>query len=91
MSSITKEVQSFVGGHPVQILVTIGLVTYAVTKNKLTPGGIVAAVVTAVVHMLHPWSVFFYLLITFFALGTAATKVRQVILLHHLNHLSAPE
>ncbi|GAB7352487.1 hypothetical protein MBLNU459_g2892t2 [Dothideomycetes sp. NU459] len=79
MASITKQVQSFVGEHPIEILVTIGLGTYSLAKNKLTAGGIVAAMATAVVHMLHPWPVFFYLLITFFVLGTAATKVNHAV------------
>ena len=75
MSELTQIVRSFGAAHPAQITITAGLVAYSFTKKKLTPDGIVAAVVTAVVHMMHPWSVFFYLLVTFFLAGTTATKV----------------
>lgn len=68
---------AFGSTHPLQILITAGLVVYSLAKNKLTPDGIVAAVVTAFIHMLHPWSVFFYLLVTFFGAGTVATKVHH--------------
>jgi uncharacterized membrane protein len=56
-------------------LVTVALVVRSYRRKSLTPLGIVAAVVTAVVHAIHPWSVFFVLLITFFLAGTSATKV----------------
>lgn len=74
---------AFGSTHPLQILITAGLVVYSLAKNKLTPDGIVAAVVTAFIHMLHPWSVFFYLLVTFFMAGTVATKVCLFGSLHH--------
>lgn len=77
MSALTHTVRAFGAAHPLQITITAGLVVYSVSKKKLTPDGIAAAVVTAVVHMLHPWGVFFYLLVTFFLAGTIATKVCQ--------------
>lgn len=75
-----QETSSFVTTHVLQILMTIALVVYSTSKKKLTLDGVVAAVLTATVHMLHPWSVFFYLLVTFFMAGTLATKVRLLII-----------
>lgn len=85
MSDLAQTVKSFGAEHPLQILITAGLVVYSLAKNKLTGDGIVAAVVTAVIHMLHPWGVFFYLLVTFFMAGTVATKVCfvQLISFYH--------
>jgi len=51
------------------------LVLRAWTNNSLTPAGILAATITAGVHAIHPWSVFFALLVVFFLGGTAVTKV----------------
>ena len=51
------------------------LVLRAYSNNSLTPPGIVAATLTAVVHAVHPWSIFFTLLVVFFLGGTAVTKV----------------
>ena len=59
----------------VSIPVTLALVYRARTRNSLTTGGIAAAVLTAIAHAIHPWSVFFTLLIVFFLTGTAVTKV----------------
>lgn len=56
---------SFAREHTAQIAATIGLVTFALAKNKLTPGGIVVAIVVATVHMLDPYPVFFWLLVPF--------------------------
>lgn len=62
------------------------LVLRAVSNRSLTPLGVVAALITAIAHALHPWSVFFALLSTFFLTGTAVTKVRSLSyrLLSHL-------
>ncbi|KAK4574481.1 hypothetical protein LTR86_001322 [Recurvomyces mirabilis] len=60
---------------PPQISATAALVTYATTRKKLTPFGIVAGILVAVIHMIHPWPAFFWLLIIFFALGTGVTRV----------------
>jgi uncharacterized membrane protein len=46
----------------------------------LTPGGIAAAVATAIAHAMHPWSVFFALLVVFFLTGSAVTKVSWFLL-----------
>ncbi|KAI9848051.1 MAG: hypothetical protein M1837_001153 [Sclerophora amabilis] len=57
--------------------VTLLLVYRALSRKSLTPLGIVAAVATAIAHAIHPWSVFFALLIIFFVGGTAVTKVKH--------------
>lgn len=66
----------FVLQHKGQLGIVTALVVYSAAKNKLTPGGIAAAVVTAGIHMLHPWGVFFNLLVGFFVAGIIGTKVR---------------
>ncbi|KAH7388866.1 integral membrane protein DUF92-domain-containing protein [Pyrenochaeta sp. MPI-SDFR-AT-0127] len=55
------------------------LVYRAYSKKSLTPVGILTAFATAVVHAIHPWSVFFALLAVFFLAGTAVTKVKHDI------------
>jgi uncharacterized protein (TIGR00297 family) len=69
------DISTFAQNHTGQIAATIGLVTFALAKNKLTPGGIVVAILVAFVHMLDPWPVFFWLLVPFFLLGVLVTKV----------------
>lgn len=69
------DVTAFAVEHASQILATIGLVTFALFKKKLTPGGILAAIAVAIVHMLDPWPVFFWLLVPFFLLGVLVTKI----------------
>lgn len=54
---------------------TAALLLRAYSKNSLTTSGIIVAGLTAAVHALHPWSVFFSLLGVFFLAGTAVTKV----------------
>lgn len=66
---------SFARNHAGQIAATIGLVTFALAKNKLTPGGIIVAIVVATIHMLDPYPVFFWLLVPFFLLGVLVTKI----------------
>jgi uncharacterized membrane protein len=51
------------------------LVFRAWSRKSLTPVGIFTALITAVVHAIHPWSVCFTLLAVFFLAGTFATKV----------------
>ncbi|KAF2691163.1 hypothetical protein K458DRAFT_327346 [Lentithecium fluviatile CBS 122367] len=55
------------------------LVYRAWSRKSLTPLGIATAFLTAVVHAIHPWSVFFALLTVFFLSGTAVTKVKHDI------------
>jgi uncharacterized protein (TIGR00297 family) len=66
---------SFASDHAGQIAATIGLVTFALAKNKLTPGGIIVAIAVATIHMLDPYPVFFWLLVPFFLLGVLVTKI----------------
>ncbi|KAL9012760.1 MAG: hypothetical protein Q9173_002485 [Seirophora scorigena] len=64
--------------HPyIAIPVTLALVWRAYSRDSLTPAGILTATLTAVVHAIHPWSVFFALLVVFFLAGTAVTKVKH--------------
>ncbi|KAK3715013.1 hypothetical protein LTR37_007503 [Vermiconidia calcicola] len=67
--------KTFAQEHVSQITATAGLVTYAITRKKLTAGGIVAGCFVALVHMIHPWPTVFWLLILFFLLGTVVTKI----------------
>ncbi|KAH6860814.1 integral membrane protein DUF92-domain-containing protein [Alternaria rosae] len=55
------------------------LVYRAYSRKSLTPVGILVAFTTAVVHALHPWSVFFMLLAVFFLAGSTVTKVKHDI------------
>lgn len=62
--------------HPyVAVPATAALVWRAYSRDSLTPAGLVVATLTASVHAVHPWSVFFALLVVFFLCGTAVTKV----------------
>ncbi|KAL9597129.1 MAG: hypothetical protein Q9219_005351 [cf. Caloplaca sp. 3 TL-2023] len=64
--------------HPyIAVPATAALVWRAYSRDSLTPTGIVVAALTAVVHAIHPWSVFFALLVVFFLGGTAVTKVKH--------------
>jgi len=56
---------------------TLALVYRAHSKKSLTPGGLVAAALTAVAHAVHPWNLPFVLLVVFFLAGTRATHVKQ--------------
>jgi uncharacterized membrane protein len=67
---------SFAQDHLAEVAGTVGLVSYALLRNKLTPAGILAGILVAGVHMLHPWRAFFWLLIVFFLVGTLVTRVR---------------
>lgn len=52
------------------------LVYRAWSHKSLTPVGILTAFVTAVIHAIHPWSVFSVLLAVFFLAGSTVTKAR---------------
>ena len=69
------DVTAFARSHAPQITAIIGLVTYSAARKKLTIGGIIAGILTSSIHMIHPWPAFFWLLVVFFLLGTAVTKV----------------
>lgn len=55
----------------------IAIVGRAYAKKSLTPAGLVAATLTAIVHAWHPWPLPFVLLGVFFFAGTRVTHVRQ--------------
>ncbi|KAF8545219.1 DUF92 domain protein [Trichophaea hybrida] len=56
--------------------ILLALVYRAHRGNRLTPLGILSAIVTACAHGIHPWNLPFLLLIAFYTLGTAATKFK---------------
>jgi len=70
--------QPFLSSHIPQLSITALLVLYSLLRAKLTPIGVLAAASTAIVHMLHPSALPFYLLVTFFLVGTLATRVNHV-------------
>jgi uncharacterized membrane protein len=59
----------------IAVPVTLAMAYRAWTHKSLTPLGIVAAVLTAIAHAVHPWNLPFALLIVFFLAGTKVTKV----------------
>jgi uncharacterized membrane protein len=75
-TDIHLHLASFAQDHLPEITGTVGLVSYALLRNKLTPAGILAGILVAGIHMLHPWRAFFWLLIVFFLVGTLVTRVR---------------
>ena len=76
--------------HPyIAIPATTALVYRAWSRKSLTPAGIVAAALTAAVHALHPWSVFFALLVVFFLSGTAVTKVKHLRSVRYFEYFMA--
>ncbi|KAI9893181.1 MAG: hypothetical protein M1814_000729 [Vezdaea aestivalis] len=56
---------------------TLALVYRSISRNSLTPVGTIVAALTATAHAIHPWSLFFTLLVVFFLGGTAVTKVKH--------------
>lgn len=58
---------------------TLALIIRAHRRKSLTPMGILSAAVTATIHALHPSPIPFTLLVTFFLLGTTATKVKHEV------------
>jgi uncharacterized membrane protein len=64
--------------NPLLFFPLLTLLIYRALRGRgLTTLGIVAAIITALVHGYHAWSLPFILLITFYVLGTAATKVKH--------------
>lgn len=61
----------------IAVPVTLLLVARAYTNKSLTPAGIVAAVVTAICHAVHPWNLPFALLVVFFLIGSRVTHVKE--------------
>ncbi|KAG9241825.1 integral membrane protein DUF92-domain-containing protein [Calycina marina] len=57
--------------------VTLAMIYRAWSHKSLTPAGIIAATITAVIHAIHPSNIPFTLLIVFFLAGTTVTKVKH--------------
>jgi uncharacterized membrane protein len=53
----------------------LALAHRAWSRKTLTPVGIIAAVLTAIAHVVHPWSAPFALLAVFYLGGSKVTKV----------------
>lgn len=53
----------------------LALAHRAWSRKTLTPLGIITAVLTAIAHVLHPWSTPFALLAVFYLGGSKVTKV----------------
>ncbi|RDA87141.1 hypothetical protein CP532_4263, partial [Ophiocordyceps camponoti-leonardi (nom. inval.)] len=73
---------------------TAALVWRARNRSSLTPGGIFAAVLTAIAHAYHPWNLPFILLIVFFLAGTRVTHIKEKVkatLTQHSNGSSGGE
>ncbi|KAF1821747.1 uncharacterized protein K489DRAFT_359595 [Dissoconium aciculare CBS 342.82] len=73
---------AFAQDHLPEITGTVGLVSYALLRNKLTPAGIFAGILVAGIHTLHPWRAFFWLLIVFFLVGTLVTRIGHKAKVH---------
>ncbi|OXV07890.1 hypothetical protein Egran_04343 [Elaphomyces granulatus] len=58
---------------------TVALCYRAWSRKSLTPIGIAAAAITAIVHAIHPWSAPFFLLVVFYLGATTATKVKHEV------------
>jgi len=61
----------------ISLPLTLLLIYRAHTRSSLTPLGILLAGITALIHALHPWSLPFLLLCTFYLLGTSSTKLHS--------------
>lgn len=55
------------------------LVHRALSRKSLTPLGVIAAALTAIIHALHPSPTPFILLVAFYLAGTKATKVNHAL------------
>ena len=72
--------------HPyIAVPATLALIFRAWSNKSLTPAGIAAGALTALVHALHPWNVFFALLVVFFLGGSTVTKVCKIALNFHFS------
>jgi hypothetical protein len=87
-SSHTRTTPTFVPAltmKPVLAVPCIAALVYRAWSHKsLTHAGIATAFLTAIAHTVHPWSVFFVLLATFFLAGSAVTKVCAVVCIRRL-------
>lgn len=63
----------------IAIPATLTIVHRAWSRKSLTPLGILAAAITAIIHAIHPWSAPFVLLAVFYLSGTRVTKVHFLL------------
>ncbi|GAM88600.1 hypothetical protein ANO11243_066340 [Dothideomycetidae sp. 11243] len=61
--------------QPIALFTTALLVLYSLLRHKLTPPGVLAALLTALLHISFPSGLAFQSLVLFFLLGTIATRV----------------
>ena len=61
----------------ISTIFTLLLIHRAYSRSSLTPPAILSATLTALIHATHPTALPFTLLITFYLLGTTATKVKK--------------
>ncbi|RPB27251.1 hypothetical protein L211DRAFT_779941 [Terfezia boudieri ATCC MYA-4762] len=61
----------------ISTIFTLLLIHRAYSRSSLTPPAILAATLTALIHASHPTALPFTLLITFYVLGTTATKIKK--------------
>lgn len=71
-------VSNFAKDHAGQLTAVVGLITYGLARKKFTAGGVVAGIVVCMIHMIHPWPAFFWLLTIFVFVGVLVTKVHPV-------------
>lgn len=87
----TMDPLSFLKVHILQLTAITTLVTYGLARNKFTPGGVIAGISVSIIHMLHPWPAFFWLLTTFVFLGTMVTKVFFPFFVPQLRHATVTD
>ncbi|KAF7125269.1 hypothetical protein CNMCM5793_001447 [Aspergillus hiratsukae] len=63
----------------IAIPAVLALVHRAWSRKSLTPLGILAAALTAIAHVVHPWYAPFALLVVFYLGGTKVTKVKHEV------------
>ncbi|KXL43616.1 hypothetical protein M433DRAFT_155620 [Acidomyces richmondensis BFW] len=66
---------TFFRSHISQITGTSLVVSYALIRRKFTLGGVVAGVLVSLIHMLHPWPAFYWLLNIFVLFGILVTRI----------------
>jgi len=71
------DLSTYLRTHVPELLITALLVIYSLARAKLTPIGVLAALLTALIHTLAPTSLPFSLLVLFFLCGTIATRVNH--------------
>jgi uncharacterized protein (TIGR00297 family) len=68
-------ITDFARTHIPQITGTTLVVSYALRRKKFTPDGVLAGIAVSLIHMIHPWPAFYWLLNVFVVLGVLITKI----------------